>query len=103
MSVRNALELARSFGARVWDNSPLQITQIDQIGAIGVRKLANAGINSLEALEATEPHRIEMVMGRNPPFGAKLLERLAAFPKPRVTVKMMGKVSNQISQGISNR
>lgn len=92
IGVRHALELARSFGSRAWDNSPLQMKQIDQIGPMAVRKLANAGINSVEALEATEQHRIEMLLGKNPPFGAKLLGRLSGFPKPRVTVKMIGKV-----------
>lgn len=92
IAVRHALELARSFGARVWDNSPLQMKQIDQIGIVAVRKLASAGITSMEALELTEAHRIDMVLSRNPPFGVKLLARLGDFPKLRVTVKMMGKV-----------
>ncbi|KAL1964042.1 hypothetical protein VTN77DRAFT_7588 [Rasamsonia byssochlamydoides] len=91
ISVRNALELARSFAARVWDNSPLQMKQIDQIGIVAVRKLAGAGITSLEALEDTEAHRIEMILSKNPPFGMKVLARLAEFPKLRVTIKMMGR------------
>jgi ATP-dependent DNA helicase HFM1/MER3 len=37
IAARNALELARSFGARVWDNSPLQMKQVDQIGIVAVR------------------------------------------------------------------
>lgn len=90
--MRHALELARSFGARVWDNSPLQMKQIEQIGVVAVRKLANAGINTIEMLEATEAHRIDMVLSKNPPFGIKLLARLNDFPKLRVSVKMTGKV-----------
>lgn len=96
VATRNALELARSFGARVWDSSPLQMKQIEQIGIVAVRKLANAGINSVEALEGTEAHRIDMILSKNPPFGMKLLGRLAEFPKPRVSVKMLGKVSFDI-------
>lgn len=92
IAVRNALELARCFGARVWDNSPLQMKQIDQIGVVAVRKLSAAGITSLEALELTEPHRIDMILSRNPPFGVKLISRVADFPKLRVTIKMIGKV-----------
>lgn len=89
---RNALELARSFGAKVWDHSPLQMKQIEQVGVVAVRKLAAAGITSIEALESTEAHRIEMILSKNPPFGAKLLARLKEFPKLRVTIKMLGKV-----------
>lgn len=92
VTVRHALELARSFSARVWDNSPYQMKQIAQIGVVAIRKLVMGGVNSIEALEATEPHRIEMLMSKNPPFGTKLLANLRDFPKLRVSLKMMGKV-----------
>lgn len=93
VSTRNALELARSLGARVWDNSPLQMKQLEQVGIVAVRKLAIAGINSIEALEAVEPIRVETLLSRNPPFGMRLVARAAAFPKPRVSVKQVGRVS----------
>lgn len=92
ISIRNALELARSFGAKVWDDSPLQMKQIEQIGIVAVRKLAGAGITSIDELEQTEAHQIDMVLSKNPPFGVKLLGRLKDFPKLRVSVKMIGKV-----------
>ncbi|OJJ40268.1 hypothetical protein ASPWEDRAFT_123002 [Aspergillus wentii DTO 134E9] len=91
IAVRNALELARSFGAKVWDSSPLQMKQIDQIGVVAVRKLVAAGITSIEALELTEAHQIDMALSKNPPFGVKLLSRVADFPKLRVSVKITGK------------
>ncbi|EAW06934.1 putative DEAD/DEAH box DNA helicase (Mer3) [Aspergillus clavatus NRRL 1] len=94
IATRNALELARSFGAKVWDTSPLQMKQIDQIGIVAVRKLAAAGVTSIDALEDTEPHRIDMILSRNPPFGMKILGRVAEFPKLRVSVKLIGKVSD---------
>src|SRR5271156_6282755 len=93
VSARHALELDRSLGARVWDDSALQMKQIDLIGNVAVRKLAVAGITSLDALENTEPHRIETTLGKNPPYGMKLLTKLAEFPKLRVSVKQIGKVS----------
>ena len=91
IAARHGLELARSFSARVWDNSPLQLKQLDGIGNVAVRKLANAGINSIETLETTEPHRIELAVGKNPPFGMKLLSQLEKFPKLRVSAKIVGK------------
>ncbi|TKA75857.1 hypothetical protein B0A49_03310 [Cryomyces minteri] len=87
---RNALMLARSLGARCWDDSPLQLKQIEGIGIQAVRKLVNADVKTIEDLECMEPYRIEMVLSRNPPFGAKLLEKLKGFPKLRVAVKVMG-------------
>lgn len=93
VAVRHGLELARSMGAKVWDNSPLQIKQLDQVGNVAVRKLASAGVNSIEMLESTEAHRIELVLGKNPPYGMKLLAKVAEIPKLRVSVKMVGKES----------
>lgn len=92
VATRNALELARSFGARVWDHSPLQMKQIEQIGVVAVRKLAAAGITNIEELEATEAPRIDMILSKNPPFGTKMLARLKEFPKLRVTMKVVATV-----------
>ncbi|KAF3896201.1 ATP-dependent DNA helicase [Trichophyton interdigitale] len=91
VSARHALELSRSLGAKAWDDSVLQLKQIDQIGIVAVRKFASAGITNMEQLEAAEPIRIETVLSRNPPFGMKLLARVAEFPKPRVSLKEVGK------------
>ncbi|KAJ5174318.1 uncharacterized protein N7482_000195 [Penicillium canariense] len=93
VATRNALELARSFGARVWDHSPLQMKQIEQIGVVAVRKLVTAGIKNLEELEATEAPQIDMILSKNPPFGSKLLARLKEFPKLRES--MSGSVRNR--------
>ncbi|KAE8132257.1 Sec63 Brl domain-containing protein [Aspergillus pseudotamarii] len=91
IATRNALELARSFGAKVWDRSPFQMKQLEQIGVVAVRKLAAAGITSIEALECAEPHQIDMILSKNPPFGLKLLGRLSEFPKLRVSAKVIKK------------
>ena len=92
VAVKNALELARSLGARVWDGSPFQMKQIPQIGAVAIRKLVNGGITTIEALEATESYRIETLLSKNPPFGSQVLTSLEIFPKLRVAVKLIGKV-----------
>jgi ATP-dependent DNA helicase HFM1/MER3 len=86
VSIHSALMLERSLGSRIWDDSPLQMKQIDSIGVIGVRKFVNAGIRSMEDLEACDAHRIEALIGRNPPYGMKILETVKAFPKLRVSL-----------------
>ncbi|KAL9001327.1 MAG: hypothetical protein Q9169_000218 [Polycauliona sp. 2 TL-2023] len=91
VTVRHALELARGFAARVWDNSPHQMKQVPNIGPAAVRRLANGGINSLESLEEAEPHKIEMLLSKHPPFGSRIITVLKGFPKLRVSVKMAGK------------
>ncbi|KAF1991793.1 P-loop containing nucleoside triphosphate hydrolase protein [Aulographum hederae CBS 113979] len=97
IGIRNALTLGRSLGARVWDDSPMQMRQIEGIGIVSVRKLVNAGITSIEALEATEAHRIETVLSRHPPYGLKLLDKLRGFPRLRVHVKTSGSPTRQDS------
>ena len=88
VGINNALIIERSLAARVWDDSPLQMKQIDTLGVVGCRKLAQAGIRSLEELECTDAHRIEHLLGRNPPYGLKILEKLKAFPKLRVSLQL---------------
>jgi len=100
IAAHNGLSLACSLGARVWNDSPLQIKQIETIGIAAVRKLVNAGIKTIEALENTESHRIEAILSRNPPYGMKLLDLLKAFPKLRVSVKMMGQPAIKPGEGV---
>jgi len=90
VTTRNALMLARSIGAQVWDDSPLHMKQLESIGLVYVRKLVNAGMRSIEDLEATEAHRIEQAVSRNPPFGRQVQDKAKAFPKLRIAIKMVG-------------
>lgn len=88
VSIQNALMLERSLGARIWDDSPLQMKQIGGLGVVSVRKLVNAGIKSIEDLEGCDPHRIEALLGRNPPYGLQVLEKTKCYPKLRVSLQV---------------
>ena len=88
VSISHALLLQRSICARAWDDGPIQMKQIQGLGDVAVRKLVSAGIRSIEEMEFAESQRIEMVLGRNPPFGLKLLDKLKSFPKLRVSVQV---------------
>ncbi|KAI7571110.1 P-loop containing nucleoside triphosphate hydrolase protein, partial [Hortaea werneckii] len=90
VTTRNALMLARSLAAQVWDDSPLHMKQLEGVGPVAVRKLAGAGIKSIEDIENSEPHRLEHILSRNPPYGAQLQERARDFPKPRVSLQIVG-------------
>ena len=81
VTARNALELARSLSAKAWDDSPLQLTQIEKIGVVSARKLASAGIRSIEDFENTDAQKLDMVLSKNPPFSTTLLQRVQTFPK----------------------
>ena len=86
VTIQNAMMLERSLGSKAWDDSPMQMIQIPEIGIVAVRKLVNAGIRSLEDLEATDARRIETIVGKNPPFGLRILDALKAYPKLRVSL-----------------
>jgi ATP-dependent DNA helicase HFM1/MER3 len=90
ITARNALALARSLGAQVWDDSPLHMKQLDGVGLVTVRKLATAGLKTVDDIENTEQHRLEQLLSRNPPFGAQMQDKAKAFPKLRVGLKTVG-------------
>ncbi|KAF2261988.1 P-loop containing nucleoside triphosphate hydrolase protein [Lojkania enalia] len=100
VAIRNALMLERSLASHAWDDSPLQMKQIDGLGAASVRKLVNAGIRSIEDLEYTEPHRIEIALTRNPPFGLRILDRLKSFPKLRISISERPNSIEKTSDGV---
>jgi ATP-dependent DNA helicase HFM1/MER3 len=89
VGARNALMLARSFGAQIWDDSPLHMRQLESIGAVLVRKLVAANINSIEDLCQIEPHEIELATSRNTPFGTQLQERARSFPSPWISLTVV--------------
>ncbi|KAI4710905.1 hypothetical protein J4E89_004495 [Alternaria sp. Ai002NY15] len=100
ISIHSALMLERSLGARVWDDSPLQMKQIGSIGNVAVRKLVNAGLKSMEDLEGCEPYRIEALVGRNPPFGLDVLEKVRSFPKLRVSLNAQPSTAIKTHDGV---
>ncbi|KAK6536178.1 Sec63 [Arthrobotrys megalospora] len=81
---RNALELSRCIEAKVWENSPSMLLQLEGLGIVGVRKFVNNDIKSIEQLDELEPHKIEMIASRNPPYGAKLKQDIAGIPRFRL-------------------
>ncbi|KAJ8115056.1 hypothetical protein OPT61_g3210 [Boeremia exigua] len=100
VSIHSALMLERCLGSKAWDDSPLQMIQIPNIGAVTVRKLVNAGIRGIEDLEATEARRIESVVGRNPPFGLKVLNDLKTFPKLRISLQVQPTSISKTAEGV---
>lgn len=90
VGIRNSLMLSRSLAARVWDDSPMILQQIEQIGPVAVRKLVDAGITSMDEFSSTDPGRLELVLNKAPPFGMKMHRQAQAFPKLRVSLQMSG-------------
>jgi ATP-dependent DNA helicase HFM1/MER3 len=95
-AVRNGLMVCRSISAEAWDDGPLQIKQIEGIGIALARRLEAFGIDSIELLEAAEPHKIESALKRARPYGRDLLEHLKKFPKLRISIQMLGRLVSDL-------
>lgn len=90
IATRNALLLVRSFGAKIWDDSPLHIQQLQNVGPVAARKLLNAGIKSIDCIESTEAHRLEVILNKNKPFGLQLQKHAREFPSLSLTLAIDG-------------
>ncbi|KAG9892578.1 P-loop containing nucleoside triphosphate hydrolase protein, partial [Aureobasidium melanogenum] len=90
VGIRNSLMLSRSLAARVWDDSPMVLQQIEQVGPVAVRKLVDAKITTMDEFSSTDPGRLELVLNKAPPFGMKMHRQVQTFPKLRVSLQMSG-------------
>ncbi|KAK0742728.1 hypothetical protein B0T18DRAFT_293491, partial [Schizothecium vesticola] len=90
VGTRTALELARAISAESWEGRATQLTQVPNIGPVAMRKLAAGGVRTVLELADKDQHQIEHLVGRNAPFGKKLLEELQRFPRLSLDLKTAG-------------
>lgn len=90
VGTRTALELARAISAESWEGRATQLTQVPNIGPVAMRKLAAGGVRTVLELAEKDQHQIEHLVGRNAPFGKKLLEELQKFPRLSLELKTAG-------------
>lgn len=76
-----ALELARSLTAKAWEGRPMQLLQVPQVGPVLMRKLVAHNIRTVHQLVDADPGNIERIASRNPPFGKKMKDSVALFPR----------------------
>ncbi|KAI9745516.1 MAG: Sec63 [Claussenomyces sp. TS43310] len=92
ISIRNALEFARSISAGYWENGVLQLRQLPMIGLAANRRFVQADITSIQHVADMATSDIERVLSRNPPFGKKILDHAKAFPSLTLSAEIVGKV-----------
>lgn len=66
--------------SKTWENSILQLKQLDGVGLAHARLLSNAGIDSFKKIMESDARTIEYVVNRNPPFGNKVVDSIKKFP-----------------------
>ncbi|KAB5566714.1 hypothetical protein GE09DRAFT_1218970 [Coniochaeta sp. 2T2.1] len=80
VSVKTALELARSLAAGSWEGRPTELVQIPNIGAVSMRKLVSQNIRAVKDLVNMDCGQLERLLSRQPPFGKTLSDTLNSFP-----------------------
>lgn len=90
VGTKTALELARALAAESWEGRATQLTQVPNIGPVGMRKLASKDIRTVLQLAAKEYDEIERLMSRQPPFGKNLRAHLDKFPRLAVDAAVVG-------------
>lgn len=92
-----ALELSRSMTAKAWENKPMQLLQVPQLGPALMRKLVSHNIRTVSQLASLDPSDIERIASRNPPFGRTMADSLVFFP--RLTLVAIAKDSRVDLEG----
>ncbi|KAK9389709.1 Sec63 Brl domain-containing protein [Lipomyces mesembrius] len=90
VSVRNALELARSLQAEIWDNSANVLLQIEGVGPTTLRKFLNRNIQTFADLASMDILGIESVLSLSKGRGMKYLQDVEKIPRFAVTLKTLG-------------
>jgi ATP-dependent DNA helicase HFM1/MER3 len=81
VGTKTALELARALAAESWEGRATQLTQVPNIGPVGMRKLASKDIRTVLQLADKDYDEIERLLSRQPPFGKNLQAVLEKFPR----------------------
>ncbi|PFH54231.1 hypothetical protein AMATHDRAFT_135953, partial [Amanita thiersii Skay4041] len=99
--MKYGLELLRCLSAKAWEDRPVVLRQIEQIGEKShkcpqvLQVLAENGINTLQALRGQEAHKLEMLLNRRPPFGQEVLASVLDLPQYSLEVKELCISTNQ--------
>lgn len=90
VGTKTALELARALSAESWEGRATQLTQVPNIGPVGMRKLASKNIRTVLELADKDYDEIERLMSRQPPFGKTLQTHLEKFPRLDMELEVVG-------------
>ncbi|KAJ2722063.1 ATP-dependent DNA helicase MER3 [Coemansia sp. Benny D115] len=83
----NATRLCRELAGRCSEQSCSVLQQISGVGPRYAEMLWNGGIKTIVALRKTLARNIEYMLGRNPPFGTRVLSNVAGIPNLVVNVE----------------
>lgn len=99
VTCRVALDLARSMAARAWEGKSMQLTQVPQLGPVFMRKFVASGITTVHDLTKAGASNIERILSRNPPFGKKMADELARFPRLTLEARIATELPRTFNSG----
>ncbi|KAF8652668.1 hypothetical protein AX14_008392 [Amanita brunnescens Koide BX004] len=79
--MKYGLELLRCLSAKTWEDRPVVLRQIGQIGEKSLKVLAENGITSIQGLLRQPSFRIELLLNRQPPFGQEVIASVQELPQ----------------------
>ncbi|GJJ12341.1 hypothetical protein Clacol_006582 [Clathrus columnatus] len=79
--LRAGMETIRSLSGKAWEDRPIVLRQIEQIGEKSIKVLTQNNIKTLAALRKVTPSQLELLLNRRPPFGDQVLSTVSELPQ----------------------
>ena len=82
----NAILLAKSIRAGIWEDSTYVSKQLPKIGIVYSQELTKAGFTTIESLKKANSRQLELLVNRQPPFGNHRIETVRTFPEYEIKI-----------------
>lgn len=92
VGLENGLAILRALEAGVWDEEGRELLQVDGIGPKLGEKLQSRGVPTTKKLAGVDSGHLEMLFGRNPPFGVGMAMRMKQFPLLTMAITPVGRM-----------
>ncbi|KAI0306724.1 P-loop containing nucleoside triphosphate hydrolase protein, partial [Multifurca ochricompacta] len=84
--IKHGLELTRNLSAKVWEDRPSVLCQIETIGEKSMKVLAQHGITDFEKLRGQDPIQIDLLLNKKQASGHKILFAVRELPQYSITI-----------------
>ncbi|EDO15624.1 hypothetical protein Kpol_489p5 [Vanderwaltozyma polyspora DSM 70294] len=87
ISLKNSLFLLRCITGSCWEDSPMVLRQLKNVGLIAVRKFVNHGVSTLDDVLDLNESQVGYYLNINPTQSLKILKDVEGIPKLEINVK----------------
>ena len=93
VGLEGGLAVLRGLEAGVWDEEGRELLQVDGVGLKLGEKLQGRGVTTTKKLTGVDSGHLDMIFGRNPPFGVGMAARMRQFPLLTMGITPMGRMA----------